>query len=285
MNERVATSDMVGLVGAGAMGVALIARLRLAGKSVRAYDTSPERLALARDGGAETVDSPAAAACGAPYVHIFVASDEQVIESCLGPAGALAGAAPGTVVFLHSTILPATTRRVAEAAAGREIEVLDAAVTAVPARVQEGEAVFLVGGPDAVVHAARPHLLALGRDVQHFGPLGAGNVAKLAKNMINAAERVTLSEALAMTEMGGIDARQFLEMLRASDSGSAIARWEKMFTVAGTHADPKPATNLFNKDVLLADRFAQDSRLDLPMVRGAAATAVRWVRKWAESRR
>lgn len=273
-----------GLIGIGAMGKALLGRLQQAGCAVRAYDIAAAAQQAAHAAGAEALASPAAAAQGAAFIHVIVASDADVETACLGADGVLEGAAPDAILFLHSTILPATTKRVAEAAAKRGIAVLDAAVTAVPARVAAGEAVFLVGGDKAVVDRVRPHLLALGREVQYFGPLGAGNVVKLAKNMINAGERVLYDEALKMTEAGGIDARQFLETMREADHGSFVSRWEKCFAVDGTHAEPRPATNLFNKDVQLAARFAEMSRLDLPMAQGAAATALRWVKKWAEKR-
>src|SRR4051812_29366211 len=106
------TTSRVGLIGVGAMGAALLARRRLPGMAVRAYDVSAARPPLAGEGGAEPVATPEAAARDAAYVHVFVASDEQVLDCCLGADGALATAAPGAVVFLHSTILPATTRRV-----------------------------------------------------------------------------------------------------------------------------------------------------------------------------
>jgi 3-hydroxyisobutyrate dehydrogenase-like beta-hydroxyacid dehydrogenase len=269
------------LIGIGAMGKALLGRLQQAGCTVRAYDIAAAGLEAARAAGAETLASPAEAARGAAFIHVIVASDQDVETACLGPGGVLEGAAPDAILFLHSTILPATTKRVAEAAVKREVAVLDATVTAVPARVADGAAVFLVGGDKALVDHVRPHLLSLGREVQHFGPLGAGNVAKLAKNMINAAERVLYDEALKLTEAGGIDARQFLETMQRADQGSFVLRWEKCFTVEGTHAEPRPATNLFNKDVQLAARFAEMSRLDLPIAQGAAATAVRWVKKGA----
>ena len=273
-----------GLVGVGAMGTALLGRLLQAGCAVRAYDIAPAKRAAAQQAGAEAVGSPAEAARGAQFIHVIVASDEEVEAACLGPDGVLAGASSDAILLLHSTILPATTRRVGEAAVQRGLQVLDAAVTAVPVRVAAGAAVFLVGGDETVVARARPHLLSVGRELQHFGPLGAGNVAKLAKNMVNAAERVLLDEALKMTEAGGIDARQFLETLQAADHGSLISHWEKNLTAAGLHAEPRPATNLFNKDVQLAERYAEMSGLDLPMTRGAAATARRWVAKWAKEK-
>jgi 3-hydroxyisobutyrate dehydrogenase-like beta-hydroxyacid dehydrogenase len=228
-------ADMVGLVGVGAMGSALLTRLHKAGQQVQAFDLTEAARKRAQEAGATPVDSAAAAAKGARYIHVFVRSDAEVIEAVLGAKGVLAGAEPGSVVFLHSTILPTTTRQVAEAAAKRQIQVIDAPITAVPAKVQAGEATFLVGGPEELVKTVRPHLESLGKGMHHFGPLGAGNVAKLVKNLTNGTERVMIAQALMLAEAGGIDARQMLAVMQAEDHGSIVHSWEKAFTVENGH--------------------------------------------------
>ncbi len=272
----------VGLVGVGKMGSALLARLDLTGNRVKAFDIAETAMDAARGGGAETVANAAEAARNAPYVHVFVRSDDEVIDATLGPKGVLKGAAAGTLVFLHSTILPETTHRVAETAAKQEVKVLDATVTAVPRRLRAGEATFLVGGPEEVVAVARPHLESLGEAVYHFGPLGAGNIAKLAKNLTNAVERVMLAETLEIVEASGLDVEQFLEMARSVDGGSLIAHWEKNFIVEDGHAIHRPARGLFNKDVPHVAKVAASLHLDTPVTRGVAETAARWVEAWAK---
>ncbi len=274
-------SDRVALIGVGAMGQALLHRLRAAGKEVRAFDASPAALQAAREGGATAAASPADAAHGAAYVHVIVASDDQTIEVTLAPDGVLAEAAAGTLVFLHGTILPATTQRIAEAAARKSVVVLDAPIAAVPKRLEQGDAAFLLGGPPALVEKARGYLLQLGAAVHHFGPLGAGNVAKLARALINAGERVLMAEMLAMLEAAGIDPRQFLEIERAAGRPSTLAQWDKNFVIENGHARHRPATNLFNKDVMLAAKLAEAYGLDAPLTQGAARTSARWVREWA----
>lgn len=274
--------DRVALIGVGAMGQALLSRLRAAGNEVRAYDVSPAALQAARDGGATVAVSPADAARGAAYVHVIVASDEQTMQVTLGPDGVSAEAAPGTLVFLHGTILPATTQRIAEAAAKNAVDVLDAPIAAVPKRLEKGEAAFLVGGPPALVEKARGYLMQLGEAVHHFGPLGAGNVAKLARALINAGERVLLAEVLAILEAAGIDLRQFLEIERAADRPSTLALWDKNFVIEHGHARHRLATNLFNKDVMLAAELSQLYGVDAPLSQGAARTAARWVQEWAK---
>jgi 3-hydroxyisobutyrate dehydrogenase-like beta-hydroxyacid dehydrogenase len=269
-------TQMVGLIGVGAMGKALLARLHKAGKQVQAYDVSGDAMQAAREAGAKTVDSAAAAAKDAGYIHVFVRSDADVVDAVLGPDGVLAGAAPGSVILLHSTILPTTTQHVATMAAKRNVDVLDVPITAVPAKVLAGEGAFLVGGPDHLVQTVRPHLLALEKTVYHFGPLGAGNVAKLIKNLTNGAERVLLAQAMMLAEAGGVDVRRMLDVLKAEDSGSAVRNWEKVFTLDGGHAALNGGANIFNKDLPLAAELAKIYKLDLGVIREAADAGRRY---------
>jgi 3-hydroxyisobutyrate dehydrogenase/2-hydroxy-3-oxopropionate reductase len=273
-------TETVGLIGTGAMGSALLTRINLAGRVAQAYDVNPEAVARAAEAGAKPAASPAEAASGVETVHVFVRTDEEVRDVMVGANGVLEGAGEGTLVLLHSTIMPATTRRMAAAAGGRGVTAIDAPVTAIPRVVAAGDAVWLVGGPDEAVARARPQLEALGKAVWHFGPVGAGNVAKIAKNFINAAERVVLAETLNMVEAGGLDLATFLEMAVAEDGGSTLSRWERAFELVGNHARPRPASNLMNKDVGLAARLAEVEGVPTPLAHIAADTAAVWVAGW-----
>lgn len=273
-------SDTVALIGVGAMGKALLSRLRIANKSVRAYDVSEAGREAARANGAEVCGSAAEAAQGAAYIHIFVRTDDQMIDTTIGPNGVLATAAPGSLLILHPTVLPKTTQQVGEAAKAKRVRVLDVPITSVPAKVQAGEAAFLVGGDKDVADAARPYMLELGASFYHFGPLGCGNVAKLAKNYANAASRIVLDDSLRLVESIGIDPKQFLDMVRDMDQGSLVATWEKTFNIANGHASHRPATNLFNKDLVLAAEYAESAGLDLPVAKGAAVTGLQWAALW-----
>ena len=268
----------VGLIGVGLMGAALMSRLFAAGREVQAFDVSEERMALARAKGAATVASAADAARGVDFVHVFVRTDDELYDVTAGSGGVLAAAKPGAIIFLHSTVMPDTSRRIARES-GRA-RVIDAPVTAVPRVVAAGNAVFLMGGADEDAAVATPYLQPLGRAVHHFGPVGSGNVAKIAKNLINANERVALAEVTSIVEAGGLDVKQFLEMAAAIDQGSTVSRWQGAFTMQGNHAAPRPASNLLNKDVGLAAELARSLGLDAPMTRSAAATAKVWVTGW-----
>ncbi len=270
----------VALIGVGKMGGALLHRLTGAGARVRAFDIKESALQAARGGGAEIVASSAEAARGAKIVHVFVHNDQEVFDATLADDGALAGAAPGTIVILHSTIMPATTLRVAEAAMPKKVHVIDASVTSVPRLVHAGQATFLVGGPKDVVEEIRPHLEALGQAVWHFGPLGTGNSAKLAKNLTNVIERVMWAETLTLVEAAGIDPRQFIEMALSVDKGSMMRNWEKVVRIYDGHVTPGRAQGLYRKDAQHAARLAREHDLDLGLTQNAADITARWLAEW-----
>jgi 3-hydroxyisobutyrate dehydrogenase-like beta-hydroxyacid dehydrogenase len=192
----------------------------------------------------------------------------------------LEGAEPRSILILHSTIMPETTRKVAAAADAKGVTVIDSPITAVPRRVHAGEATFLVGGPDDVVAEIRPHLESLGRQVCHFGPLTSGNIAKICKNLTNGIERVMLSECARIAAAGGLDAGQFLDMARSISTGAAVMAWDRLFDIKDGKAVVKrlePDDILLSKDVQHAAALAGSLGLDLPLTKGAAATARAWL--------
>jgi len=272
----------VALVGVGNMGSALLERLVAAGAKVRAFDIKESAMQAARERGGQTVASSAEAARGAKMIHLFVYNDEDITDAMLGEKGVLAGADKGAIAILHSTILPATTRRVAEEAARKAVRVVDACVTSTPRYVRAGEAVFLVGGDDEVVAEIGPHLERIGSKVWHFGPLGCGNAAKLVKNLSNVMERVMWMETLTAVKAAGIDPRQYAEMLKSVMRGSAISDWEKIIRIEGGVVSPtRSEGGIFRKDVPHALKFLRELGLKLPLAEGTGEASARFV---AESR-
>jgi len=111
----------------------------------------------------------------------------------------------------------ALTTRVAELAADKRVNVIDACMTAVPSAVRQGGLTFLVGGQKAFFERAKPHLLKMAKDAVHMGPLGCGNVSKLFKNMVTASEALIVYEALQIAKAGGVSYKAALDPLTSSD--------------------------------------------------------------------
>ncbi|HLH23138.1 MAG TPA: NAD(P)-binding domain-containing protein [Chloroflexota bacterium] len=268
-------AEKIGIVGVGNMGTQLLYRLRLAGESAVTYDVAPEARDRARALDASVAESAAAVARAATIVDVVVRTEQDMLDATLGRDGVLAGAAPGTLVLLHSTILPRTTRQVAEAGAAQGVHVIDACMVGVPAVVRAGNLNFVVGGPPELFERAKPHLLKMGKAAFHMGPLGAGNVTKLIKNMTTGAEALILEEAVRIGMAGGLGARQILETFQQVYSGTVLDRWESAFVFDDDTPRPHGRGNLYEKDLPLAVALAHDLGVMAPIAESLRAAGER----------
>jgi 3-hydroxyisobutyrate dehydrogenase-like beta-hydroxyacid dehydrogenase len=266
--------EQVGFVGTGAMGSALLSRLKLAGVRAVAYDVAPAGAAAGRAEGAEILPSAKAVAQRATMIDIVVRTDQEVLDCTLGRDGVLEGAAPGALVLLHSTIRPTTTKKVAEAAADKRVNVIDACMTAVPAVVREGGLTFLVGGHKAFFERAKPHLLRMAKDAVHMGPLGCGNVTKLFKNMVTASEALVVYEALQIAGAAGIPYKAALDVMKKTKSAHVLDRWESRFDLSGRELRFKSGANLYDKDLPLAAEVGKSLGAKIPVVEALAQLGV-----------
>ena len=258
--------EKIGFVGTGAMGSALLSRLKLANVVATAFDIAPKAMEAARAEGAQTAPSAKAVAQGSTIIDVVVRTDQEVLECMLGNNGVLEGAAPGSLVLLHSTIRPATTKKVAELAADKRINVIDACMTAVPAMVRQGGLTFLVGGQKAFFERAKPHLLNMAKDAVHMGPLGCGNVTKLFKNMVTASEALIIYEALQIAKAGGVSYKAALDLMKKTKSQHILDRWESRYDISGDELKFDPGTNLYDKDLPLAAEVGKSLGADIPVV-------------------
>ena len=267
--------EKIGFVGTGAMGSALLSRLKLADVTATAFDIAPAAMEAARKEGAQTAASAKAVARAATIIDVVVRTDQEVLDCTIGNDGILAGAAPGTLVLLHSTIRPATTKKIAQAAAETRVYVIDACMTAVPSVVRQGGLTFLVGGQKALFDRAKPHLMKMAKDAVHMGPLGCGNVTKLFKNMVTAAEALIVYEALQIAKAAGIDYRAALDLMQKTRSQHVLDRWDMRFDLTGGDLKFNTGTNLYDKDLPLAAEVGKALGASIPVTEQLAALGIR----------
>jgi 3-hydroxyisobutyrate dehydrogenase-like beta-hydroxyacid dehydrogenase len=269
--------EKIGMIGTGAMGLALLQRLKLNGVKAVCYDVHAPSLKQAKALGMPTVASSAEVARRSTLIDIVVRTDQDALDCVVGAKGVLESAQPGTLLLLHSSILPQTVEEVDGAARAKGVFVIDACMTGVPDTVRSGELCFVVGGPDEMVERAKPHLLKMGKEVFHMGPLGTGAVGKLIKNMLGGAETLIVHEAIQIGLAGGIPYPKALEMMRRIGHDSVLNRWQRTFDPEGNDPLPRAGRNVLNKDVPLVAELARLYRLDVPITQQLAAAAQRVV--------
>ena len=267
--------EKIGFVGTGAMGSALLSRLKLANVTATAFDIAPAAMEAARKEGAQTAPSAKAVAQASTIIDVVVRTDQDVLDCTMGEDGILAGAAPGTLVLLHSTIRPTTTKKIAQAAAETRVYVIDACMTAVPSAVRQGGLTFLVGGQKALFDRAKPHLMNMAKDAVHMGPLGCGNVTKLFKNMVTASEALIVYEALQIGKAAGIDYKAALDLMQKTKSQHVLDRWDMRFDLTGGSLKFNAGTNLYDKDLPLAAEVGKALGASIPVTEQLAALGIR----------
>lgn len=253
----------VGFIGLGNIGMPMARRLVTAGFDVIALDRDPARAADVADAGGTAASSEAELTdC---MVVCLAVPDDPTIEAVLEESGLLAGLPEGAAVLLHSTILPPTAQRLADAATDRGIAVLDAPVSGGAARAESGELTLMVGGEPP--KEAQEVLDALGTTVT-CGPVGAGAAVKLANQLSMLAALAALHEGLALTRHYGVDDQTVLDVLKSSTGASWSAdNWGFFDDLAGTYDDAGVAVRYrpWSKDLWDVVATARDADLPVPV--------------------
>jgi len=270
-------TSTIAFLGTGAMGVRMATNLAAAGFRLRVYNRDRSKIKPLLDKGAQACESPAAAVRGAEFAVSMVADDLATRAVMLGPDGAVAGAAAGTVIVDSSTNTPAMAREVAQAAAARGIAYLDAPVSGSLAQAQGKELVFMAGGERAAFDRAQPLFTAMGRMATHMGASGTGATVKLINNMLSGTMTAAIAEAAVIAEAAGLDLAAALEVLSEGAAASRLlkTRLPKMFK---RDFAPQFQLELMEKDLRYFQLLAQE--LDRPtpvagLVRGVFHAARR----------
>jgi 3-hydroxyisobutyrate dehydrogenase len=258
----------IGFIGLGNMGLPMVANLVRAGFAVHAYDVRREAVDAAVDRGAAPLTSAAEAAGRVEVVITMLPDSPEVEAAYLGPKGILEGATPGLVCIDMSTIDPATTRRVGERLQAAAVRMLDAPVSGGVPRATDGTLTIMVGGDADLVERARPILGAMGANVIHIGPLGAGEVAKICNNLLAGVSMIAAAEAMTIGIRAGVDPRVLHEVIRRS-SGSCWAL-EHNCPVPGL--TPKAASNGGFAPGFMTDLMAKDLALARAAARAVGAS-------------
>jgi 3-hydroxyisobutyrate dehydrogenase len=208
----------IGFIGLGNMGGPMAANLAKAGHEVAGSDLSEDALARFAAAGGRRAGSLAEAAAGAEIVITMLPAGPQVRQVYLGPDGIIARAQKGALLIDCSTIDVETARAVAAAAAEAGLAMLDAPVSGGVIGAEAASLTFMVGGEPAAFARGEPVLKAMGRNIIHAGPSGAGQTAKICNNMMLAVSMIGVCEGFALAEKLGLSTQTLFDICSTSTS-------------------------------------------------------------------
>ena len=210
----------IAFLGIGLMGFPMARRLCEAGHEVHAWNRSRAKAERLLPFGASVHDTPVQAVSGAEII-ITMLENGEVVESVLFGQGTVVAAQPGAVVVDMSSIRPEQARDQARRLAERGVGHLDAPVSGGTIGADQGTLAIMAGGETSTFEQVAPVFAALGRATR-VGPSGAGQLAKLANQMIVGITIGAVAEALLLCEKGGADPAKVREAITGGFADSRI---------------------------------------------------------------
>jgi 3-hydroxyisobutyrate dehydrogenase len=255
----------VAFLGMGVMGGPMARHLKAAGHDVTVYNRTRAKAEswVAANGGA-LAETPAEAAQGAEVVLTCVGNDDDLRAVTLGPDGAFAAMAPGSLYIDHTTVSAAIARELAEAGAARDIGVLDAPVSGGQAGAENGRLTIMVGGDAESFARGEPVMQAYAQRNGLMGPAGAGQLTKMVNQICIAGVLQGLSEAMNFAMEAGLDANAVVDVI----SKGAAQSWQmdvRAPTMIKGEYDFGFAVDWMRKDLSLVLGEARNLGLSLPL--------------------
>jgi len=240
--------DAVAVLGLGAMGSRMAARVLKAGYPLRIWNRSPGAAADLVGAGATLAASPREAVRGAAFVVAMLRDDEASRRVWLDPVdGALAGLEPDAVAIESSTLSYDWVRQLGQVAQQRNLHFLEAPVAGTRPQAEAGQLIYLVGGGAADFTRVEPLLKCMGATVHLAGEIGSGALAKLCVNALLGVQVTALAELFGMLRRSGADVERTMKVVAATPVWSPVSTRTIDSMLSGNFA-PQFPVELAEKD-------------------------------------
>ena len=212
----------IGFIGLGIMGKPMSKNLVKAGYSLVVRDNNRENEAELVSLGATVAGNAKEVAEQSDVIITMLPNSPQVKEVLLGEDSVIQGARPGTIVIDMSSIAPLASREIHDELAKKDIALLDAPVSGGEPKAIEGTLSVMVGGDKELFEKCFDIMKAMAGSVVHTGDIGAGNVTKLANQVIVALNIAAMAEALTLATKAGVNPDLVYQAIRGGLAGSTV---------------------------------------------------------------
>ena len=244
----------IAFIGLGNMGAPMAINLVKAGHALKVFDLMPAPMQTLVERGAHRAQSARDAVLDAEIVITMLPASKHVESLYLGESQLLQHIPNSALVIDCSTIAADSARRVASAAETLGISMIDAPVSGGTGGAIAGTLTFIVGGQSKDLERARPILEKMGKNIFHAGSAGAGQVAKIANNMLLGIAMAGTAEALALGVANGLDPKVLSEIIaKSSGCNWAVEKYNPWPGVMDHVPAAKGYAGGFGVDLMLKD--------------------------------
>ncbi len=254
----------IGFVGLGIMGKPMAKNLLKAGYELVVFDVVEAPLKEVVAAGAKAATSPSDVASQCEIIITMLPNSPHVKTAVLGKNGVIEGVKAGSIVVDMSSIAPLASREIAAALAAKGVEMLDAPVSGGEPKAVEGTLAIMVGGKQEVFDKVKDILLKMGASAVLCGDIGAGNVTKLANQIIVALNIAAMSEALVLATKAGVDPEKVFDAIKGGLAGSTVLNAKAPMVLQGNYK-PGFRIELHIKDLQNALDTAHEISAPIPL--------------------
>jgi 3-hydroxyisobutyrate dehydrogenase-like beta-hydroxyacid dehydrogenase len=259
------TSTKVGFIGLGRMGKAMAINVVNAGFALTVYDLRRETVRELTAMGAKAATSSRGVAEASDVIAIAVVNDAQTEAVCCGADGAIEGAPRGSIIAIHSTVLPGTIKKLARIAAPKGVAIVDVPVSGGEAGARQKALSYMVGGGAETLNRCREVFATSAAEIFHMGPLGSGAAAKMIVQVVTCLNMLAAREAEVLAGHAELDFAKVQGVLHASSGQSFVAdHWLDRFKL---EQDPievrRQRTRVFQQSLAPAIEMARQLGLSL----------------------
>ena len=222
----------VGFVGLGIMGKPMAKNILKAGYRVIVYDFNEKAMDEVVECGAEKGNSGKDVAEKAEVVITMLPNSPNVKAALFNENGIFEGLSTGKTVIDMSSIAPKASQEFAEKLSRKGVNFLDAPVSGGEPKAIDGTIAVMVGGNEDVFEQYKDLLSTMSGSVTRVGEVGAGNITKLANQMIVAVNIAAISEAYSLAKKANVDPEAVYNAIRTGLAGSTVMdqKSKKIFT-------------------------------------------------------
>lgn len=213
------STERIGFVGLGQMGLPMATRLVEGGHAVVGFDLSEDACDQLRQLGAEISPDVGSVAAQSSVVFVMVPS-RRVGEIFEGEDGAIARSNQGTILVEGGNSDPRESVRLAELAEAQGVNLLDVGFSGGPRGAAAGELAVMVGGSKESYHRVESLLGVLGKHVDYFGPSGSGHLSKALNHLVQGLTAQAIGEAVAIAESTDLDTQKWVRAVSHGAAGS-----------------------------------------------------------------
>jgi 2-hydroxy-3-oxopropionate reductase len=254
----------IGFIGLGIMGKPMAKNLLKAGHTLVVYDVVAAPVKELVEAGATAGTSPKDVASRNDLIITMLPNSPHVKKAVLGEGGVIEGAKPGSVLVDMSSIAPLASRGVAAELAKKGVEMLDAPVSGGEPKAIDGTLAIMVGGKEAIFEGVKDVLLKMGASAVLCGDIGAGNVTKLANQIIVALNIAAMSEAFVLATKAGVDPERVFNAIKGGLAGSTVLNAKAPMVLEGNYK-PGFRIELHIKDLQNALDTAHENGTPIPL--------------------